>query len=166
VTRDDVITEGAPGQGPWPLVPSGEGGGARGPAAAGRRRPLARAPPPPARAAPLPIQAPYAPLFGDAPHSTLAPFPPKKTSPRLILENLLKYGIRLNLVAYIANSLAHRADDGRARERLVVLACFPGLLLFAFAALGVERLGLALLRSEDKVGGRGARARACASVAV
>lgn len=63
----------------------------------------------------------------------------------------MKYGIRLNLVAYIANSLTRSGDDGRAGQRLLVLACFPGLLLFATAALGIERLGLALLRWEDKV---------------
>jgi len=76
--------------------------------------------------------------------------PPNPT--RLILENLLKYGIRLNLISYILNGLRRRGDDGRANERLFVLLCFPSLVAFSLGALGIERLGLALLRWEDKVG--------------
>ncbi|KAI8469478.1 MAG: MBOAT, membrane-bound O-acyltransferase family-domain-containing protein [Monoraphidium minutum] len=70
---------------------------------------------------------------------------------RLILENLLKYGIRLNLVSYVASTLAARRDGGAAKERLYVLLGFPMLLGFALGALAIERLGLALLRAEDKL---------------
>jgi hypothetical protein len=84
-------------------------------------------------------------------HPTLPPF--GAPNPRLILENLLKYGIRYNLVSYVAGSLRPRADGRAPRERLAVLAGFPGLLGFALVALVIELLGLALLRSEDKVRG-------------
>jgi hypothetical protein len=84
-------------------------------------------------------------------HYTSLSHPPSHPKNRLILENLLKYGIRLNLVAYIANGLRRRGDDGRTNERRFVLLCFPGLLLFAMMGLVIELLGLALLRWEGKV---------------
>ncbi|KAF8065886.1 DGAT1C [Scenedesmus sp. PABB004] len=65
------------------------------------------------------------------------------TNFRLILENLLKYGVRLNLVRFVSRSLAGRGN-------LPLVLAFPALLCFALAALGAEKLGVACLRAEEQ----------------
>lgn len=64
---------------------------------------------------------------------------------RLILENLLKYGWRLNFISYISRSLAGSGN-------LPLVLAFPALLAFALLALATERLGTLCLRAEEQVG--------------
>lgn len=68
-------------------------------------------------------------------------------SSRLILENLLKYGWRLNFISYISRSLAGRGN-------LPLVLAFPALVLLSLLALAAERLGLYCLRAEEQVGER------------
>jgi hypothetical protein len=65
---------------------------------------------------------------------------------RLILENLLKYGLRMNFFKYIAASLSGRGN-------LPLVLAFPALLLLSFASLGVELLAWRFVHGEDQVGG-------------
>lgn len=64
---------------------------------------------------------------------------------RLILENLLKYGWRLNFISYISRSLAGRGN-------LPLVLAFPALVALSLLALAVERLGLYCLKVEEQVG--------------
>jgi hypothetical protein len=64
----------------------------------------------------------------------------------LILENLLKYGWRLNFISYISRSLAGRGN-------LPLVLAFPALVALSLLALAVERLGLYCLKVEEQVGG-------------
>lgn len=63
---------------------------------------------------------------------------------RLILENLLKYGMRLNLISYVGRSLAGAGN-------LPLVLAFPALVLFSFIALGTEKLGAYCLDVEEQV---------------
>lgn len=62
---------------------------------------------------------------------------------RLVIENLLKYGIRLNFLRYV-----NRALHGKGNLPLVL--CFPALLLFSLMALAIEHMALQLLDQEMK----------------
>lgn len=64
---------------------------------------------------------------------------------RLILENLLKYGWRLNFISYISRSLAGRGN-------LPLVLAFPALVAFSLLALAAEKLGQAALSAEQQVG--------------
>lgn len=64
---------------------------------------------------------------------------------RLIVENLLKYGVLTNPTAWIGFALP--------RGNLPLLLCWPALASFAAAALGIELLGHARLRAEKKARG-------------
>lgn len=64
---------------------------------------------------------------------------------RLILENLLKYGWRLNFLSYVNRSLAGRGN-------LPLVLSFPALVALSLLALAAERLGLICIRAEHKVG--------------
>ncbi|KAK9820951.1 hypothetical protein WJX81_004802 [Elliptochloris bilobata] len=61
---------------------------------------------------------------------------------RLIMENLLKYGVLTNPTAWIGFALP--------RGNLPLLLCWPSLAAFATAALGIELLGNARLKAEKK----------------
>ena len=73
---------------------------------------------------------------------------------RLILENLLKYGWRLNFISYISRSLAGRGN-------LPLVLAFPALVALSLLALTAERLGLYCITAEEQVhwggGGGGGR---------
>lgn len=63
---------------------------------------------------------------------------------RLILENLLKYGIRMNLIRYVNQSLSGKGN-------LPVVLAFPALLLFSLIALATERLALYCMKQDEEV---------------
>ncbi len=67
------------------------------------------------------------------------------TNFRLILENLLKYGLRMNLLTWAQRSLSGQGN-------LQLVACFPALLVFAMLSLGAEKLGSLWLKEERQVG--------------
>jgi diacylglycerol O-acyltransferase-1 len=67
---------------------------------------------------------------------------------RLIVENLLKYGVLTNPTAWVGWALP--------KGNVPLLLCWPALAAFAAAALGIELLGNERLKAEKK-----ARARAC-----
>lgn len=62
---------------------------------------------------------------------------------RLLLENLLKYGWRLNFISYIARSLAGRGN-------LPLVLAFPALVALSLLALASEKLGRLALRAEEQ----------------
>jgi hypothetical protein len=64
---------------------------------------------------------------------------------RLILENLLKYGLRMNFFKYIAASLSGRGN-------LPLVLAFPALLLLSLASLGIELLAWRFVHAEEQVG--------------
>eukprot|EP00877_Chromochloris_zofingiensis_P001860 jgi/Chrzof1/11675/Cz06g05010.t1 len=66
------------------------------------------------------------------------------TNFRLILENLLKYGIRMNLIRYVNQSLSGKGN-------LPVVLAFPALLLFSLIALATERLALYCMKQDEEV---------------
>lgn len=68
---------------------------------------------------------------------------------RLLLENLLKYGWRLNFISYIARSLAGRGN-------LPLVLAFPALVALSLLALASEKLGRLAVRAEEQV-----RTRSC-----
>ncbi|KAL6767189.1 DGAT1 [Auxenochlorella protothecoides x Auxenochlorella symbiontica] len=61
---------------------------------------------------------------------------------RLILENLLKYGLRFNPVTFARRALTPQNNP-------LLFLCWPTLLALCLAALGIERLALAALRREQ-----------------
>jgi hypothetical protein len=63
---------------------------------------------------------------------------------RLILENLLKYGWRLNFISYVSRSLAGRGN-------LPLVLTFPALVALSLLALAVETLGRYALKAEGQV---------------
>jgi hypothetical protein len=70
---------------------------------------------------------------------------------RLILENLIRYGIRVDPVRYVRGSLARRSGgegNGGGGGSLPLLLCFPLLVLTALASVGVERLAARLARRD------------------
>jgi hypothetical protein len=71
---------------------------------------------------------------------------------RLLLENLLKYGWRLNFISYIARSLAGRGN-------LPLVLAFPALVALSLLALASEKLGRLALGAEEQV-----RTRFCAEL--
>lgn len=62
---------------------------------------------------------------------------------RLIIENLLKYGIRFNLANYVRSALQPSGN-------LALLLCWPGLLACCLTAYAIECLGLLLVKREIK----------------
>jgi hypothetical protein len=63
---------------------------------------------------------------------------------RLILENLLKYGLRMQFFNYIGASL-------HGKGNLPLVLAFPALVLFAMIGLCSELLGAYCLRYEQQV---------------
>lgn len=63
---------------------------------------------------------------------------------RLILENLLKYGWRLNFISYVSRSLSGSGN-------LPLVLAFPALVLFCVVALCTEKLGVYCLKVEEQV---------------
>jgi len=61
---------------------------------------------------------------------------------RLILENLIRYGVRVDPVRYVRGSLL------RGTGNLPLVLCFPLLAAAALASVGVERLAAALARRD------------------
>jgi hypothetical protein len=76
------------------------------------------------------------------------------TNSRLIIENLLKYGLLYNPVAFIKAAVPPAGN-------LPLLCCWPALLVFAGVALAIEQLGALRVHFERKVG---PRLPACASL--
>lgn len=70
------------------------------------------------------------------------------TNARLILENLLKYGLRFNPITFVRYALTPSGN-------FALLLCWPFLALCVLAAYGIEALGVWCLRMEHKasVGG-------------
>lgn len=66
------------------------------------------------------------------------------TNSRLIIENLLKYGLLYNPVAFIKSAVPPAGN-------LPLLCCWPALVAFAGAALAIERLGALRVHFERKV---------------
>lgn len=67
----------------------------------------------------------------------------------MIMSNIFTYGLRLRFSKSGIASLAHAVAS--SRDDWITLAAVPGCLLFGFAALLIELLGLALLKHEQKV---------------
>ena len=67
------------------------------------------------------------------------------TNSRLIIENLLKYGLLYNPVAFIKAAVPPAGN-------LPLLCCWPALLVFAGVALAIEQLGALRVHVERKVG--------------
>lgn len=67
------------------------------------------------------------------------------TNSRLIIENLLKYGLLYNPVAFIKAAVPPAGN-------LPLLCCWPALLVFAGVALAIEQLGALRVHFERKVG--------------
>ena len=67
------------------------------------------------------------------------------TNARLILENILKYGLRFNPITFVRSALTPSGN-------LPLLLCWPALAAFVLAAFGIEALGVKCLRLEQKVG--------------
>ncbi len=65
------------------------------------------------------------------------------TNSRLILENLLKYGLLYNPVAFLKAAAPPVSN-------LPLLCCWPGLALAATVALVIEQLGAFRLHLEKK----------------
>ena len=66
------------------------------------------------------------------------------TNSRLIIENLLKYGLLYNPVAFIKAAVPPAGN-------LPLLCCWPALLVFAGVALAIEQLGALRVHFERKV---------------
>lgn len=66
------------------------------------------------------------------------------TNSRLIIENLLKYGLLYNPVAFLKATVPPAGN-------LPLLCCWPALLVFAGTALAIERLGALRVHFERKV---------------
>ncbi len=67
------------------------------------------------------------------------------TNSRLIIENLLKYGLLYNPVAFLKAAVPPAGN-------LPLLACWLVLPVFASAALAIEQLGALRLHLEKRVG--------------
>ncbi|PSC71143.1 Diacylglycerol O-acyltransferase 1 [Micractinium conductrix] len=65
------------------------------------------------------------------------------TNFRLILENMIKYGFRFNPLNFLREAVTPSGN-------LPLLLCWPLLLAFVLAALGIERLGVRLLAAEQR----------------
>ena len=61
-----------------------------------------------------------------------------------MVENLLKYGLRLSFIQYVRMAM-------KGKGNLPLVLCFPTLLLFPLVALGIEWLALFLLKRQQKV---------------
>lgn len=62
----------------------------------------------------------------------------------MILENLLKYGVRLNFISYVRRSLSGSGN-------LPLVLAFPALMMFSLLALCTEKLGVYCLKVEEQV---------------
>ncbi|KAH7619019.1 putative Diacylglycerol O-acyltransferase 1C [Nannochloris sp. 'desiccata'] len=65
------------------------------------------------------------------------------TNARLILENLMKYGLRFNPFTFLKAAVTPSGN-------FALLMCWPALLLFSFVALGIERFAARCLDADIK----------------
>jgi diacylglycerol O-acyltransferase-1 len=63
------------------------------------------------------------------------------TNARLILENLMKYGLRFNLFTFLKAALTPSGN-------FALLMCWPALVVFSFTALGIERFAARCLEAD------------------
>lgn len=66
------------------------------------------------------------------------------TNFRLILENMIKYGLRFNPFTFVKEAVTPKGNT-------MLLLCWPSLALFTLAALGIEKIAANFLMSELKV---------------